>query len=87
MSTQPKTPDDFVWYPTPDDIENAHLTKFIRHHEITDLDELMSRSTRDIAWLTEAILEYLKIEFYEPYRRSSIFPRAMPGRSGWVGAR
>jgi len=69
MNTHPKTPGDFVWYPTPDDIENAHLTKFIRQHEITDLDELMDRSTRDIAWFTEAILEYLKIEFYEPYQQ------------------
>ena len=69
MSAQPTTHGDFVWHPTPDDIENAHLTKFIRQHEITDLDELISHSTRDIAWFTEAILEYLEIEFYEPYQR------------------
>ncbi len=69
MSAQPTTHGDFVWHPTPDDIENAHLTKFIHQHEITDLDELISRSTHDIAWFTEAILEYLKIEFYEPYQQ------------------
>lgn len=69
MNTQPTTPGDFVWHPTPDDIENAHLTKFMRQHEITDFDGLISRSTSDIAWFTEAILEYLKIEFYEPYQQ------------------
>jgi len=66
MSAQPITPVDSVWHTTPDDIENPHLTKFIRQHENTDFDRLISRSTSDIARFTEAILDYLKIEFYEP---------------------
>ena len=49
MSAQPITPVDSVWHTTPDDIENPHLTKFIRQHENTDFDRLISRSTSDIA--------------------------------------
>ncbi|HBY93104.1 MAG TPA: AMP-dependent synthetase [Chloroflexi bacterium] len=36
-------------------------------HGVKDLDELMSRSTEDIAWFWDAVLQDLDIQFYEPY--------------------
>jgi acetyl-CoA synthetase len=60
---------DIVWRPTPEYIENAHLTAFMRQYEIKDFDELMSRSTTDIAWFTNAVLKYLDIQFHEPYSK------------------
>ncbi len=57
----------FVWHPTPEYVDRAHLTHFMRRHGIPDYATLMERSTQDIAWFTEAVLEYLGIEFYEPY--------------------
>jgi acetyl-CoA synthetase len=56
-----------VWRPTSDYIENAHLTKFMRLHQIPDFTELMRLSTLDVAWFSEAVLEYLDIRFYRPY--------------------
>jgi len=56
-----------VWEPTPDYIESAHLTHFMRQHNIENFDALMQRSTSDVAWFTEAVLKYLQIEFYQPY--------------------
>jgi acetyl-CoA synthetase len=56
-----------VWQPTPDYVERAHLTHFMRQHNIENFDTLMQRSTDDVAWFTEAVLKYLQIEFYEPY--------------------
>ncbi|HET9912438.1 MAG TPA: AMP-binding protein, partial [Anaerolineales bacterium] len=58
---------DIVWRPTSDYIERAHLTAFMRKQGIQDFVELMSRSTSDVAWFTDAILKYLDIQFYEPY--------------------
>jgi len=58
---------EIVWEPTPDYIEHANLTRFMRQHGIKDFDELMRRSTEDVAWFTEAVLRFLNIEFYEPY--------------------
>ena len=58
---------EIVWRPTSDYIENANLTKFMRRHGLGSFDELMQRSTEDIAWFTEAVLEFLDIQFYEPY--------------------
>ena len=41
----------------------------MRQHGIKDFDELMSRSTTDVAWFTDAVLKYLDIQFYEPYSK------------------
>ncbi|MGZ9163579.1 MAG: AMP-binding protein [Anaerolineales bacterium] len=60
---------DIVWRPTVDYIARAHLTAFMRQHEIKDFDALMSRSTADITWFTNAVLKYLDIQFYEPYSK------------------
>lgn len=56
-----------VWRPTPEVLERAHLTAFMRQHQLTDFDELMQRSTADIAWFTEAVLRFLDIQFARPY--------------------
>lgn len=56
-----------VWRPTPDYIENANLTRFMRLHGIRDFDELMRRSTQDVAWFTDAVLKFLDIRFHQPY--------------------
>ncbi|HEX9384910.1 MAG TPA: AMP-binding protein [Anaerolineales bacterium] len=58
---------DIVWRPAQEYIERAHLTAFMREHRLKDFDELMSRSTSDVAWFTDAVLKYLEIQFHEPY--------------------
>jgi acetyl-CoA synthetase len=60
---------EIVWRPTPDYIENAHLTNFMRLHNIPNFQELMRLSTQDIAWFTEAVINYLDIRFYQPYEK------------------
>jgi acetyl-CoA synthetase len=58
---------EIVWKPTPEIVEASNLTRFMRIHGIRDFDELMGRSTGDVAWFTEAVLDFLDIQFYEPY--------------------
>lgn len=58
---------DVVWRPTPGLIEGANLTQFMRLHGIADFDELMKRSTGDIAWFTDSVLKFLDIRFDKPY--------------------
>ena len=60
---------EIIWRPTADYIENANLTHFMRQHEIKDFGELMRRSTEDVAWFTDAVLQFLNIQFYEPYSK------------------
>ena len=58
-----------VWRPTPERIEEARLTEFMRQYGIVSFDELLRRSTADIAWFSNAVLKYLDIQFYEPYQQ------------------
>jgi acetyl-CoA synthetase len=69
LSSQPDNSGKYIWQPRAEDIEKAHLTRFMRKHGIASFNELMRRSTDDIAWFTEAVLEYLEIEFYKPYKQ------------------
>ncbi|MCF6277788.1 MAG: AMP-binding protein, partial [Anaerolineales bacterium] len=64
---------EIVWNPTPEHIQNANLTAFMRQHQIPDFDALMKRSTKDVAWFTSAVLDFLNIEFYEPYTQVADF--------------
>ena len=59
---------EVVWFPAPADIERSHLSRFMRLHGLADLAELQVRSTTDVGWFTNAIIEYLDICFQRPYR-------------------
>ena len=39
----------------------------MRRHGLPDFPSLMQQSVEDVAWFTEAILEFLDIHFYSPY--------------------
>lgn len=67
MTNQPSFGGEIVWRPTPDYTERAHLTRFMRAHGLGGYDELMTRSTSDVAWFTDAVLRYLDIRFRVPY--------------------
>ena len=58
---------DIVWTPDPDIIADSNLQAFMDRHGIDDYDALMERSTDDLAWFWEAVLEDLDIEFYDDY--------------------
>ncbi|MFX0055134.1 MAG: AMP-binding protein [Candidatus Hermodarchaeota archaeon] len=58
---------EIVWRPTREYIEKARLTEFMQLHGISSFDQLMSRSTEDVPWFTDAVLKYLDIEFDKQY--------------------
>jgi acetyl-CoA synthetase len=57
---------EFVWHPTPDYVDAAHLTAFMGEHGIGSFDELVRRANDDVDWFTGAVLDFLDIQFYEP---------------------
>jgi acetyl-CoA synthetase len=69
MPAEFTAPGPVVWQPNADYIANARLTEFMRAHRINDFAELMCRSTEDVAWFTEAVLQFLDIQFYKPYSK------------------
>ncbi len=59
----------FVWHPTPELIVQSNLQRFVNKHGLRSYDELMQRSTMDIAWFWDTVLRDLDIQFYKPYSR------------------
>jgi len=60
---------EVVWEPDPDIVSASNLRKFMDRHNLSDLDALQERSTADVAWFWEAVLEDLDIEFYRDYEK------------------
>ncbi len=69
MTDKPTFGGEIVWRPTAEYTERSHLTRFMRAHGIAGYDELMARSTTDVAWFTDAVLKYLDIRFRVPYEQ------------------
>ncbi|MFN0141693.1 MAG: REP-associated tyrosine transposase, partial [Pyrinomonadaceae bacterium] len=58
-----------AWTPTPDVIERARLTAFMRQVGVSTWDELYEFSIRDVERFTEEILKFLDIRFDPPYEK------------------
>jgi acetyl-CoA synthetase len=60
---------DIVWSPTPEYVERANVTRFMRTHGIATYEDLVSRSVQDVSWFWDAVVHDLGIEFLEPYEQ------------------
>ncbi len=58
-----------AWTPTPDVIERAQLTRFMRQVGVMTWDELYEFSIRDVEKFTEEVLKFLDIKFDPPYEK------------------
>ena len=78
---------DIVWRPTPDYVAPAHLRAFMQQHGLASYDDLMARSTSDVAWFTDAVFKYLDIRFSQPYTQVLDLSRGAAWPQWCVGAR
>jgi acetyl-CoA synthetase len=60
---------EFVWRPCADMIAQSRLKQFMDRHGIDCMEELQRRSTEEIEWFWDAIIQELAIEFFKPYER------------------
>ncbi|HEY8200617.1 MAG TPA: AMP-binding protein, partial [Actinomycetota bacterium] len=58
---------DIVWRPGPSYLEGSNLKRFMDRHGIATYDEVVRRSTADVAWFWEAVQRDLGIEWSDPY--------------------
>jgi acetyl-CoA synthetase len=79
--------DDIVWSPSEDYVERANVTRFMRANGIATYDELVRRSTDDIEWFWNAVVQDLGIEFDQPYRQVVDVSRGIPWATWFVGGR
>jgi len=58
-----------VWQPNAEYVKKSRLKQFMDHHGLDTFEELMERSTTDIAWFWEAVFDDLGIEFFKPFKK------------------
>jgi acetyl-CoA synthetase len=78
---------EMVWQPTPEYVERSRLKSFMDRHGIASVAELMHRSTEELEWFWNAVMEDLRIEFYEPYVKVLDTTPGMPWTRWCVGGK
>ena len=58
-----------AWTPTPEVIERARLTQFMRQVGVSTWDELYAYSIKDVEMFTAEVLRFLDIKFDPPYEK------------------
>ena len=58
-----------AWTPTPDVIERARLTEFMRQVGVSTWDELYAYSINDVEKFTAEVIKFLDIKFDPPYEK------------------
>ncbi len=76
-----------VWRPTEEYIEKSRLKEFMDIHGIKTWDELWEKSVKETEWFWKAVLDFLKIEFYEPYEKIVDFSKGYPWTRWCVGGK
>jgi len=69
--------DEVVYRPTREFVESTNVWQFMRAYDIDDYDELLARTTRadpdepasGVDWFWDTMVDYLDVEFFEPYDR------------------
>jgi acetyl-CoA synthetase len=60
---------EIIWRPTPERIERARITRFMRTHGLSSLDELLRKSVDDPEWYWDAVSKDLGFRWIKPYTR------------------
>src|SRR6185436_18842998 len=76
---------DVIWTPSPESVERANVTRFMRRHGIRDYDELVRRSTADTSWFWDAALKDLGVVWDRPYEK--VQEGGFPIASWFVGGK
>ncbi|WP_134670744.1 AMP-binding protein [Halorussus marinus] len=59
--------DEVVHEPSEEFVESTNVYQFMQEYDIDDYDELVERTTGDVEWFWDEMVDYLDIDFYEPY--------------------
>jgi len=78
---------EVAWRPTPDYVENANVTRFMRRHGIGSIDEFRRRSVEEMDWFWDAVVQDMGIEFTTPYERVLDDSAGIPWCKWFVGGR
>ncbi len=79
--------DAYVWKPTQEVIDYSNIGRFMQRHGIISYRDLIARSTTDIEWFWNAVIDDLGIEFYRPFDTLLDTSRGIPWSRWFVGGK
>ncbi len=78
---------DLAWTPTPEYVERANVTRLMRAHGLSDINELRRRSVEDVEWFWDAVVKDLDLEFSTPYEKVLDTSNGIPWATWFTGGR
>ncbi len=78
---------EVFWTPPRELVERSNIHRFMQKHEIKNYQELVRRSTNDIEWFWDAVVQDLNIEFFQPYEKVLDTSRGIPWAKWFVGGK
>ena len=81
------TAGDIIWEPYGDYLENNNVRRLMDAHGIASYEELVERSTGDVAWFWDAALRDLGVQWDEPYHTVLDESRGFPWARWFVGGK
>ncbi len=85
MTVENTTGAAFAWEPTPETIERANITRFMRVAGVDSLEALWELARRDIAGFYGLLVEHLKLSWFETYGAVLDRSRGIPFARWFVG--
>ncbi|MFN8522729.1 MAG: acetate--CoA ligase [Chloroflexota bacterium] len=74
-----------AWRPSAEYVQRSRLLRFTARLGISSYDELLRRSTEDIAWFWDRVSEDLELEWYQRYTQTYDDSRGTPWTTWWRG--
>lgn len=87
MADVPAAADRIIWEPYGDYLAKSNVRRFMDAHGISTYDELIERSTSDVAWFWDAALADLGVEWDEPYYTVLDESRGFPWARWFLGGK
>ena len=66
-----------VWHPTPEQVERANITRFMKKHHISSYEELLRKAAQEPDWFYPSILKELNIPWIKEYDQVVDLSRGM----------
>jgi acetyl-CoA synthetase len=78
---------DVVWRPDATTLEQTNIVRLMRRHGFDSYRDLVARSIEDPEWFWAAVVEDLRIEFFEPWSQVVDLSRGPEWATWFVGAK
>jgi len=78
---------EIVWRPSAELVENATLTRFMRHVGAAGYEDLVRRSDADPDWFWDEVIRYFGVRFERPYAKVRDLSEGVPWAKWCVGGK